>query len=136
MVLLDSSIVSELLKPQCDAGVRDWFAQQTVLAISVVCLHEVLYGLQRKNMRMALARFEQVLKLTEVIEVTEEVARHAAAIRSDFSQRGIARTGADMHIAATALVRQCSLATRNVKDFSGCGLRLVNPFSDAHNDKP
>jgi toxin FitB len=130
MVLLDSNILSEVLRPQINTGVSQWFAQQTVLAMSVVCLHEVLYGLQRKRMVGVLARFEHLVKLAEIIPVTEDIARQAAALRADFSMRGIARDAADMHIAATAIVRECTLATRNTKDFAGCGLRLVNPFSD------
>ncbi len=133
MVLLDSNVISEVLKPQCDQGVSQWLQGQAVLAISVVCLHEVLFGLQRKNMRLALAKFEHVLRLTEVIEVSEIIARQAAALRADFSRIGVTRDTADMLIAATAMERNCTLATRNIKDFAGCGLRLVNPFSDSKN---
>jgi toxin FitB len=129
MVLIDSNIISETLKLQPDAGVAGWMVQQTALAISVISLDEVLFGLQRKRMLAALARFEHLLKIAEVIPVDERTARTAAALRSDFSQQGIARSQSDMLIAATAMMRECTLATRNVRDFVGCGLRLVNPFS-------
>ena len=130
MVLLDSNIISETLKPIPDTQVTDWMAKQTALAVSVISLDEVMYGLQRKRMMAALARFEHLLKIAEIITLDETMARTAASLRSDFSQQGIARSQQDMQIAATAIARECTLATRNIKDFSGCGLRLVNPFSE------
>ncbi len=130
MVLLDSNIISETLKPIPDTHVTHWMAKQTALAVSVISLDEVMYGLQRKRMMAALARFEHLLKIAEIITLDETMARTAASMRSDFSQQGIARSQQDMQIAATAIGRECTLATRNVKDFAGCGLRLVNPFSD------
>ena len=129
MVLLDSNIISETLKPMPDASVQAWMAKQTALAVSVISLDEVMYGLQRKRMMAALARFEHLLKIAEIIALDESMARTAASMRSDFSQQGISRSPQDMQIAATAIGRECTLATRNTKDFVGCGLRLVNPFS-------
>jgi toxin FitB len=129
MVLLDSNILSEVLKPQPDAGVSAWFPTQTVLGISVISLDEVLFGLQRKRMTVALSRFEQLLDLAEIVAVDEQVARYAAALRSDFSLQDVTRSQSDMLIAATALSRECSIATRNIKDFAGCGVQVINPFS-------
>ena len=117
-----------MLKPQPDAVARAWFAQQAVLGISVVSLDEVLFGLQRKRMLVVLAHFERMLLETCIVPLDEPIARCAAALRSDFSQRGMVRSQADMMIAATALVRECTLATHNTKDFVGCGLRLIDPF--------
>ncbi len=129
MVLLDSNVLSEVLKPQPDAGVSAWFPAQTALGISVVSLDEVLFGLQRKRMTVALARFERLLALAEIVAVDEQVARYAAALRSDFSMQGVTRSQSDMLIVATALSRECSIATRNTKDFAACGVQVVNPFS-------
>ena len=129
MVLLDSNILSEVLKPQPDAGVSAWFPAQTVLGISVVSLDEVLFGLHRKRMTVALARFERLLALAEIVPVDEHVARYAAALRSYFSLQGVTRSQSDMLIAGTALSRECSIATRNTKDFAACGVQVVNPFS-------
>jgi toxin FitB len=129
MVLLDSNILSEVLKPQPDTGVSAWFPTQTVLGISVISLDEVLFGLQRKRMTVALSRFEQLLDLAEIVAVDEQVARYAAALRSDFSLQGVTRSQSDMLIAATALSRECSIATRNIKNFAGCGVQVINPFS-------
>jgi predicted nucleic acid-binding protein len=63
-----------------------------------------------------------------VLPVTEEVARVAGEMRGGLKARGIARTQADMLIAATARVNRLKLATRNERDFAGCEVPVVNPF--------
>ena len=68
------------------------------------------------------------LERCEVLPVTEQVAHRAGELRGHFRSAGQIRTQADMLIAATAQVSQLALATRNVRDFEGCGLALVNPF--------
>ena len=64
----------------------------------------------------------------EVLPVTEEIARVAGEMRGGFKTRGIARTQADMLIAATARVNRLKLATRNERDFTGCDIPVINPF--------
>ena len=64
----------------------------------------------------------------EVLPVTEEIARVAGEMRGGFKARGIARVQADILIAATARVNRLKLATRNVRDFAGSGILVVNPF--------
>ena len=49
-------------------------------------------------------------------------------MRGGLKARGIARTQADMLIAATARVNRLKLATRNERDFAGCEVPVVNPF--------
>jgi len=63
-----------------------------------------------------------------LLPVTAEVARVAGELRGAFKARGVARTQADMLIAATARVNQMKLVTRNERDFAGCGITVVNPF--------
>jgi len=49
-------------------------------------------------------------------------------LRGQFQAQGITRSTPDMLIAATAIEHQLVLATRNVRDFLGCGVQVVNPF--------
>jgi predicted nucleic acid-binding protein len=60
--------------------------------------------------------------------VTAEIAAVAGRLRGALAVRGMSRTQADMLIAATAQVDRLTLVTRNVRDFGGCGIPLLDPF--------
>ena len=60
--------------------------------------------------------------------ITASIARRCAHLRGEFRRAGKQRTQADMLIAATAIEHNLALATRNIKDFAGAGIALVNPF--------
>ena len=65
-----------------------------------------------------------------VLPVTGTIARRAGELRAAFAGRGMARSQPDMLIAATAQVHALTLVTRNVRDFDGCGIAVLNPFFD------
>jgi predicted nucleic acid-binding protein len=95
----------------------------------VVTLEEVSYGLSWRPNPEIQAWFDRFLaESCTVLPVTAEIARQAGALRGRFRLGGRQRTQADMLIAATAQAHQLALATRNVRDFDGCGIPLVNPF--------
>jgi predicted nucleic acid-binding protein len=62
--------------------------------------------------------------------VSASIAQQCALLRAAFRKRGQQRTQADMLIAATALEHELGLVTRNVKDFEGCSVPLLNPFEE------
>jgi predicted nucleic acid-binding protein len=64
------------------------------------------------------------------LPITPAIARRCGLWRGEFRRRGLARTQADLLIAATAEDHQLTLATRNTADFEGCGLTLFNPFTE------
>jgi predicted nucleic acid-binding protein len=63
-----------------------------------------------------------------VLSFDGAAARAYAGIAADRRQAGRPISNFDAQIAATALVARASLATRNISDFEGCGLKLVNPW--------
>jgi predicted nucleic acid-binding protein len=75
-----------------------------------------------------LAWFDQFLLGHQVFAIDTPIARRAADLRAFLSLQGEVRTQADMLIAATAQIHGLSLVTRNVRDFEGCGIPVLNPF--------
>lgn len=129
--LIDTNILSELVKAQPDAGVAAWAESHLVLGVSVVTLDEIAFGLTWKPKRPEFhARLDQFLVTQcKLLAVTEDIARRSGELRGGFRTRGIVREQADMLIAATAQVHALTLVTRNAADFAGCGIPVLNPFS-------
>ena len=132
MYLADTNIISELMRPVPHAGVVRWVEalDQTVgFAVSAVSVDEILFGLTHKPRPRALELFNGLAARTTVLDVTEAVARRAGEMRGLLAARCQVRSQADMFIAATAQVHALTLVTRNVRDFDGCGIAVLNPFS-------
>lgn len=133
MTLVDTNVLGELARPEPDPGVLRWAAGVALpISISVVTLEEVHFGLAwRPNPRVEawFARF--LAEDCEVLPITGEIARRAGQLRGRFRAEGRQRTQADMLIVATAQAHQVSLVTRNVRDFEGCGIALLDPFATA-----
>jgi predicted nucleic acid-binding protein len=131
MQLVDTNIISELLRPQPNPGVLAWASDQRKFAIAAISVDESVCGLVRNRNPVLLAAYEALLcKRGEVLATTKEIAQRAGTLRGDFSLRGISRSQADMLIAATAQHHNLTLVTRNTRDFEGCGIGLLNPFTD------
>ena len=82
MYLVDTHIVSELLRPRPNAGVLHWIASQREVAYAVTSVEEAIFGLNRKNNRPLLEGFERfVAERCTVYPVTEDIARRAGMTR-------------------------------------------------------
>ena len=130
MILVDTNVVGELCRTRPAPAVSRWAAGVvSPFALSVVTIEEIRFGLSWKpNARVEAALDRFFADRCEVLSVSEPIARRAGALRGQLRAAGRTRTQADMLLAATAHVHQLPLATRNVRDFEGCGLALVNPF--------
>jgi predicted nucleic acid-binding protein len=133
MQLVDTNILSELMRPQPDVGVLAWLqgrdAVSPRLTISVVTVDEIMFGLSWHPTARLSAWFDAFVQRHEVLPITPDVARSAGALRGQLQARGQTRTQADMLIAATAQIHALTVVTRNVRDFDGCGIAVLNPFS-------
>ena len=130
MYLSDTNIVSELMRPNPDAGVRQWAQRQrTPFTISVITVDEIIFGLQWRPRPAKIDWFDWFLRHCNVLPVTEPIARRAGELRAQLATCGQVRQQADMLIAATAQIHALTLLTRNVRDFEGCGIAVLNPFS-------
>lgn len=128
--LCDTNIISELARPQPNSGVVAWSQTLTAMTLSVITVEEITYGITAKPNERILTWLNNFLNTSCIIlPITAEIAQYCGEIRGQFRQTGITRSQADMLIAATAQVHQLTLVTRNVRDFEGCNLAILNPFS-------
>lgn len=134
--LLDTNVASEFIKKTPDQQVMKWLQSVRLLTVSAITVEEANYGLawQPNPAKLALinALFDQ---LHTVYPITDAVAKRAGILRGQFQAQGITRSSPDMLIAATAQEHQLVLATRNVRDFTGCGVQVIDPFSQSESIK-
>jgi toxin FitB len=127
--LCDTNIISELVRPRPDPHVIAWSSNLTVIFLSVITVEEINYGLSAKPNSRIKSWFEEFLENNcQILPITEAIATQAGKWRGDLQTQGKTRTQADMLIAATAKIHQLSLVTRNIRDFEGCEINVVNPF--------
>lgn len=134
MIVLDTNVLSEPLRSQPHPGVMDWLRKSTASTITAVSVGEILCGVARlpegrRKASLAANIHRAIDGIAEVLPYDEAAARIYADIQE--ARRGIGRplSVEDGMIAAICLARGAALATRNVKDFDGLGLELVNPWS-------
>lgn len=127
--LADTNVLGELVKKSPDTHVMQWVQSALLIAISTVTIEEAHFGLAWQPNARKLSLFNAVVQnMHAVYPVTESIAQRAGILRGQFQAQGITRSPPDMLIAATAQEHQLVIATRNVRDFVGCGAQLVNPF--------
>ncbi len=127
--LADTNVLSELVKKTPNASVMQWLQSVELLSTSAVTLEEAHFGLAwQPNARKSSLFNAIVQSLHAVYPITESIAQRAGMLRGQFQAQGIIRSAPDMLIAATAQEHLLVIATRNVRDFTGCGVQVLNPF--------
>ena len=129
VVLADTNVISEFVKSTPDVQVMRWLQSVQLMAISAITLEEAHFGLAWQPNTRKLALFNALVeRLHAVYPITPAIAQRGGVLRGQFQAQGNVRSAPDMLIAATAIEHQLVLATRNVRDFMGCGVQVVNPF--------
>ena len=127
--LADTNVISELVKKSPNSQVMQWLQTIDLLAISAVTIEEAHFGFSWQPNARKLNLFNAVVQnLHTVYPISESIAQRAGVLRGQFQAQGISRATPDMLIAATAQEHQLIIATRNVRDFVGCGVQVLNPF--------
>lgn len=134
--LLDTNVLSELRKgPRADAGVRDWFdkAVDRDLFTSVLVVGELRRGVEsiRRRDRGAADGLAQWLE-SLVERFGDRLLPIDTAVANRWGELNVPDPfpTVDGLLAATALVHDLTLVTRNVRDVARTGVRLFDPFTD------
>ncbi|MFN5350512.1 MAG: type II toxin-antitoxin system VapC family toxin [Polaromonas sp.] len=137
MIVLDTNVVSEPLKPKPDAAVLRWLDAQDpqTLYITTINLAELLAGIAlmpagRKRTALKSAFDSQIMPLFDgrILPFDAKSAAVFAQINAKVQSQGVAISFADCAIAAIAQVNNFSVATRNLRDFERAGVALLNPW--------
>lgn len=140
MILLDTNVISELIRPSPDASVRQFLRGQLAeeLFTCTVCEAEILYGLKRMpsgrrrgDLSARIVAFLSEAFLDRIVPFDSACATHYGEIRASREAAGRPITVEDALIAATVRARGAVLATRNLADFEGTGITVVNPWAPA-----
>ena len=137
-VLLDTNVVSELIRKARDPVVADWVAGLPLedLFFSAIGEAELRYGAAilpaGRRRETLLADIEGMLREAfgdRVLPFDRAAAREYADIAASRRAVGHRVAPADCQIAAIARSRGMEVATRNVRDFDGIGVGIVNPWA-------
>lgn len=139
MIVLDTNVLSELMRAQAEPAVIDWLdrQEQDSLAVTAVTVAELLYGIARlPDGRRKTGLREAALQMLDeefadrVLPFDEDAAVHYAALVSHRERADRPISMADAQIAAICRHHAAALATRNSKDFEEIGIVLANPWLD------
>ena len=137
MIVLDTNVVSELMRPAPDAGVRTWLAAQDplLLAITTITIAEIQRGIvrlpngaRRRSLEQRFGAFVEEAFSGRVLPFDRDAAFACGAVSAARERKGLHADIVDMMIAAIARCAGASLATRNTSDFEECGVALANPW--------
>ena len=137
MIVLDTNVVSELMRPRPEPAVVDWVDHQTAddLAITALTAAELRAGVALlepgRRQRDIYRRVEDLLGGTfagRVLAFGVDSTAGYASIVAGRRRAGRPISAFDAQIAAICAEHKSSLATRNLDDFSGIGLQLINPW--------
>lgn len=137
MIVLDTNVISEVVKPTPSPAVISWLNVQHSADIHVtsVTLGEINYGVaslpagrRRTDLAAAIEEFMHQAFGDRILDYDADSARHYGEIMATRRRIGRPLTAPDGQIAAIARHHGFRLATRNITDFDDCGIGLVNPF--------
>jgi toxin FitB len=137
VILLDTNVLSELIRPKPDEGVTKWLdsLDSAAVATTAITAAELRYGVARMPAGQRRERLNEAIR--GLIEVDLEgrvepfdaaAATHYAALVSDRDKAGRPISMADGQIAAICRKLGATLATRNTSDFQDTGIDLLDPW--------
>lgn len=140
MIILDTNVLSELMRSKPSARVVAWVAEQPAMELFTTSITEVeiFYGIEmldKGGRRAALLAAAEAMFNEDfagrIFGFESDAARVFSRIAARRRTLGRPISHADAQIAAIAQVRGAKLATRNVEDFRDCGIDIINPWNAA-----
>lgn len=137
IIVLDTNVVSESILRAGEPRVANWMDQQAQsdLYVTVITAAELTYGVFRLpagRRRVELEGEVNALLVEDfanrILSLDLSAAQACASIMAQRQSAGRPIAICDAQIAGICLAEGAALATRNVKDFEGCGVRLINPW--------
>lgn len=132
--LLDTNVVSEVVRSAPDSRVVTFLTKHDDLWLSSIVIHELDYGvhcmaqgLRRASLQAGLLRFIAEYE-DRILPVDRAGAEWAAEFRAQVQRSGRTLDLGDALMAGTAKTHDLAVATRNVKDFAGLDIDVVNPW--------
>ena len=137
MFILDTNVISEILRPEPNGSVVTWFESQPrdQLFTTAITQAEILYGIalmpkgsrREKLSEVAQLIFDEDLEGRILVFGTDAAVHYAELVAArKFSGRPISQL--DAMIVSIARLHGASIATRNTPDFDSCGVEVINPW--------
>lgn len=137
MIVLDTNVLSELIRPQPEARVVRWIDEQDPpsLAITAITAAELLFGVERLADGARKAQLADAIHALmdeefagRVLAFDGAAAEHYADLVAERERQGRPVATADGQIAAICRNHAARLVTRNVRDFEATGVETVDPW--------
>lgn len=138
MIILDTNVISELMRPSLEAAVVAWVDQQaaSTLFLTALTLAEIRYGIaalpagkRRRSLETAFEDGIRPLFAGRVLDVDEPASREYAALKAAARDAGRSIGDVDASIASIARAHRFMVATRDTAAFEAAGVRVVDPFT-------
>ena len=134
-VLLDTNVLSELVRARPQPQVVAFVRAQSDPLISALTIHEIAYGAERApdpaRRAKLVAWVAQIRRqfAGRIVAIDADIAEQAGRLRAAAAAQGVSTDPIGALIAACAVARAASVATRNTRDFEAYGVGLIDPWS-------
>ena len=137
MIILDTNVISELMREEPHKNVKEWVAahKPTELSLTTIAIAEIQKGLarlakgkRRNTLENNFSIFVAEAFNDRIYSFDEEAAYIYGKIVEKREKEGFNTDAVDLMIGAIVKSQNASIATRNTKDFEGCGIKIINPW--------
>lgn len=137
MILLDTNVVSEIMRPAPDERVGAWVSAEPTISLFTTAITEaeifkgieiMASGKKRRELLEVAEAYFHIDMASRILPFDSAAAHRFAEIVAARTKTGRPIQPLDAQIAAIAREHRAALATRNTRDFEGCGIDLINPW--------